>query len=124
MIEKTLRALRGAVCASNDGADIAAGAAELYDELFRRNGLAEGDILSLEFSVTQDLNALNPASALRRSGRAGEAAMMVFQEAVFRDTLPGTIRVLVLCYMDKKRPPEHVYFRGAEILRPDRTGKP
>jgi chorismate mutase len=117
--KKTLKALRGAVCAVNTEEAIQAGTIKLYDGLLKANGLAETDLVSLFFSVTPDLDTLNPAAALRQSGRAGELAMMVFQEAVVQGGLPGTIRVLVHCYMEADAPVRHVYLEGAELLRPD-----
>jgi len=119
---KELKALRGAVCSSNDKAEIADRVAELYDKLLESNGLAEKDLVSLFFSVTPDLSAANPAAALRQSGRAGELAMMVFQEAAAGSNPPGIIRVLLHCYPDSGKPAKHVYIRGAETLRPDWAG--
>jgi chorismate mutase len=117
----TLRALRGAVCSENNQEEIKKRTVELYDRLLKDNELAETELVSLFFSVTADLTALNPASALRKAGRAGEAAIMVFQEAEYIDSLAGTIRVLIHCYMDNQKPLRHVYCYGAEKLRPDRT---
>jgi chorismate mutase len=122
MKAKVLRALRGAVCTANTKEAITEGTIELYDRLLAANSLAEADLVSLFFSITADLEAHNPAAALRLSGRAGEAAMMVFQEAAVQDSLPGTIRLLLHCYMDGEEPAKHVYIRGAEKLRPDRAG--
>jgi len=116
---KFVTALRGAICSSDSKEEITQGVIELYDKLLNSNGLAEKDLISLFFSVTPDLNAVNPATALRHSGRAGELAMMVFQEAVISGGVPGTIRALVHCYMDRERPVKHVFIRGAEKLRPD-----
>ncbi|GHV71138.1 chorismate mutase [Spirochaetia bacterium] len=120
--EKRLFALRGAVCCRNDGADITNQVSILYDDLLRENGLEEGDIVSLTFSVTADLDEKNPAAALRQSGRALDAALFVTAEAPVKGGLPRTIRALLLCYLDALAVPRHVYRNGAEILRPDRGG--
>jgi len=119
---KELKALRGAICSSNDKAEIAERVAELYDKLLDSNGLAEKDLISLFFSVTPDLDAANPAAVLRRSGRAGELAMMVCQEAAAGANPPGIIRALLHCQLDSERPVKHVYLKGAEKLRPDWAG--
>jgi len=124
MGEKILKALRGAVCSADIKEEISGRTVELYDSLLAANDLAEADMVSVFFSVTGDIKAQNPAAALRQSGRAGEAAMMVSQEAAIEDSLPGTIRVLIHCYIDKEKPVKHVYIRGAEKLRPDRAGNP
>jgi chorismate mutase len=119
---KRITALRGAVQALNEEEDIVARTTALYDSLLGENGLTERDLVSLVFSVTGDLDANNPAGALRQAGRAGELAMMVFQEAAYEGSLPRIIRVLLHCYMDSGQKPRHVYINGAEVLRPDRTG--
>lgn len=121
--EKEIKALRGAICSSNDKETISQRVTELFDGLLESNGLAEKDLVSLFFSVTPDLDAQNPAAALRKSGRAGELAMMVFQEALIQNGPSGVIRVLLHCRIDGKRPLKHIYLKGAEILRPDWAGK-
>jgi chorismate mutase len=121
---KKLRALRGAFCCANSGEDIVRETAACYDRLLQENRLAEGDIVSLLFSVTPDIDAFNPAAALRRAGRGGDLALFVQQEPVFQGSLPQTIRLLVHCYMEEGSPPRHVYQNGAEVLRPDRAPDP
>jgi chorismate mutase len=116
---KKLAALRGAVRAENTEKDIADQVVRLYDGLLGDNNLAEEDIVSVIFSVTDDLNALNPAAALRSAGRAEQSALMVFREGCFSGSLPGTIRVLIHCGLEKA--PRHLYINGAEVLRPDRA---
>jgi chorismate mutase len=121
---KKLCALRGAFCCPNSAEDIIRETAACYDRLLRENRLAEGDIVSILFSVTPDIDALNPAAALRRAGRGGDLALFVQQEPVFQDSLPQVIRILVHCYIEEGRPPRHVYQNGAEALRPDRVPGP
>ena len=120
MGEKRLFALRGATQCLNTGEDIQKQVVELYDVLLEKNDLAEADLVSVIFSVTSDLNAKNPAAALRCEGRAGETVLFVTQEAAFPQSLERVIRVLVHCYLDPSRNPVHVYRNGAEALRPDR----
>ena len=119
MGEKTLKAVRGAISSANTKEEITQKTRELYDRILSANELAESDILSLFFSVTPDINALNPAGALRESGRAGEIAMMVLQEAAIQDSMPGIIRVLIHAYQAAEKSVRHVYLGKAEKLRPD-----
>ncbi|MDR1238638.1 MAG: chorismate mutase [Treponema sp.] len=121
MTGKKLFALRGACQCRNNGADIAGQIAALYDELLAANGLFEADIVSLIFSVTPDLDAQNPAAALRQSGRGGDLALLALQEAAVPGGLERTVRVLIHCYLDRDALPRHVYRNGAEVLRPDRS---
>jgi chorismate mutase len=118
---RVIRALRGAAQARNEADDIREQTAALYDRLLEANGLCETDIVSLVFSVTKDLDALNPAAALRQTGRAAELAMMALQEAEAVNSLPRTIRVLLHCYQKAGKTPRHIYRNGADILRPDRA---
>ena len=76
------------------------------------------DIVSVIFSVTSDINAKNPASALRQNGRAANTALFAVQEAAFQGSLERVVRVMIHCYLQK--PGIHVYRNGAEVLRPDR----
>lgn len=122
MMEKRLYALRGAVQCLNTADDIREQIAALYDELLERNNLREDDIVSLIFSVTDDLDALNPAAALRQTGRAGNIALFAVQEAKSRGSLERTVRALVHCYLSEGAQPRHVYRNGAEVLRPDWSG--
>jgi chorismate mutase len=121
---KRLYALRGATQCLNEAEDITRQVSALYDALFGQNNLDEGDIVSLVFSVTPDLDTLNPAAALRRAGRGGELALFCLQEAAVRGGLERVIRVLVHCYMEEGSVPRHVYRNGAEGLRPDRVYGP
>jgi chorismate mutase len=93
----------------------------LYDELLLKNNLHEEGLVSLIFSVTPDLDAINPAAALRNSGRAGDLALFALQEAPSKHSLERTIRVLIHCYLAAGDTPRHVYRNGAEVLRPDRA---
>jgi chorismate mutase len=117
---KRLYALRGAAQCKNEPGDITEQVGRLYDELLARNNLAEQDIISIQFSVTADLDALNPATGLRNYGRAGEASLFVLQEAAVRGGLERTVRTLIHCYLEEGSRPSHVYRNGAEVLRPDR----
>ncbi|MDR0524362.1 MAG: chorismate mutase [Spirochaetaceae bacterium] len=120
---KRLFGLRGAVQSENTEADIIARVSALYDELLLRNNMSEEDVASIIFSMTPDLDAQNPAAALRRTGRAQEAALFTAQEARIQGGLDRVIRVLLHCYLEEDAVPYHVYQNGAEILRPDRAAK-
>jgi len=121
MSENRLYALRGAVRCANTAEDICRQISLLYDSLLEKNRLAEKDIVSVIFSQTGDLDALNPAAALRQTGRAGDLALFAVQEAATADALPRIIRVLIHCYLPEGARPSHVYRNGAEVLRPDRV---
>jgi chorismate mutase len=121
---KRLYALRGATQCENSEEDIIRQVSALYDELLAGNKLEETEIVSLVFSVSAGLDALNPATALRRSGRGGELALFAVQEAAARGGLERIVRVLVHCYLPEASVPVHVYRNGAGLLRPDRNPVP
>jgi len=121
---KKLYALRGAVQCENTEKDICEQIALMYDELLCANKLDEENIVSVIFSVTADLNAANPCSALRKGGRAtGDTALFSVQEPESRGSVERIIRVIIHCYLDEGAAVRHVYRNGAEVLRPDRSRK-
>jgi chorismate mutase len=118
-VSKKLFALRGATQALNTAEDIEKWTVFLYDGLLKLNKLEERDIVSVVFSMTSDLDEENPAAALRHAGRARSAALFATQEAFVRGGLPRTIRALIHCYLDEGAAVRHLYYNGAEALRPD-----
>jgi chorismate mutase len=74
-------------------------------------------MVSVLFTITSDLTALNPATALRRSGLALSVPLFASAEPYIEGYLPSVVRILITYYGTKR--PEHVYLNGAEILRPD-----
>ena len=121
MNDQRLYALRGATQCRDEAADMEIQIAALYDDLLAQNHLEERNIVSLIFSVTADLTVLNPASALRHSGRASDLALFSVLEPPVHGALDHVVRVLIHAYMDAGTSPHHVYRHGAQVLRPDRA---
>ena len=120
---KKLFALRGAAQCENTQDDIINQISLMYDDLLRANNLEESGIVSVIFSVTDDLYALNPSTALRKSGRAEELALFSVQEPNSKNSVERIVRVIIHCYLEEDAKPHHVYRNGAEVLRPDRVGR-
>ena len=120
---KRLYALRGATQCENTQIDICDQVCLMFDELLRLNNLAETEIVSVIFSITSDLDAVNPASALRRRAvpLIDELALFSTQEPESKNSLERTVRVLIHCYLEEGIKAQHVYRNGAEVLRPDRV---
>jgi chorismate mutase len=117
-----LRALRGAVTVDqNDTDSILEGTEELVREVIARNELATEDIVSCIFTCTPDLDAEFPAVAARRLG-LDAVPLICAREIDVPDALPRVIRLLVHCYADDGRRPQHVYLRDAASLRRDLEG--
>ena len=72
----------------------------------------------MQFTITRDLKALNPASALREVGFA-RVPLFCAQEPQYEKALPRIIRLLLLCETSCPDPLKSVYLGGAEALRLD-----
>jgi chorismate mutase len=121
-MENRLYAVRGAVCCENTVESVSVHVPALYRALLERNGISEDDIVSVVFSVTDDLTVLNPATALRKAGLAASVPLFACAEPFIENYLPRVIRVLITFYGAKR--PEAAYLNGAEVLRPDLAGSP
>jgi len=120
---KRLYALRGATRCENTESDICAQVDAMYREMLDLNKFNEEDIVSIIFSVTGDLNVINPCTALRKTGHAqSDTALFSAQEPQYASSLERTIRVMIHCYLEEGSKVKHVYRNGAEVLRPDRIG--
>jgi chorismate mutase len=115
-----LRGLRGATTAeANTRAAILTATRELLDVLARENQIHPGDVASIYFTVTADLDAAFPATAAREMGWT-DVALLDAQAPRVSNDIPRCIRVLIHWNTDK--PPHelrHVYLRDARHLRPD-----
>ena len=124
--EKKLNAFRGAVCVENTPESITENVCLMCRELFTLNNIKAEAIVSLQFSITDDITVLNPATALRK-GNPGldvsQVPLFCTQEAKIEDGMKFVIRALLTSYVDSadgKIPERHnVYLNGAEKLRPD-----
>lgn len=119
--KKRLYGIRGAVCTENVVSSIQESVAQLAKEIYQKNKLNEEDIVSIQFTMTSDLNVLNPAAALRKAGYGTQCALFCSAEPFIEGGLKKVIRVLITTYLDDK--PVHVYTGGAEVLRPDYVSK-
>ena len=67
MQDKRLYGIRGAVCTENTAENMQKAVADLMGRIFEKNALREDDIVSVQFTLTGDLDCANPASVLRKS---------------------------------------------------------
>lgn len=115
-----VRAVRGAVFVSNETASIRAAVTKLVADMMSRNDIDESDIISIVFSLTSDIDAMNPATALRTIG-FGSVPLFCAQEPHIVNAPTGIIRVLLTCSTERQHL-EPVYENGAEHLRDDLFG--
>ena len=120
-------AVRGAVQVSENGrVAIWDASARLVGEIMKINSIREEDIVSIVFSLTEDLTKGNPAAGLRRMGFA-DVPLFCLQEARMVGGMPRVIRVLLSFEAPHRgwwkrlarRRPVPVYLDGAVKLRPD-----
>ena len=113
------KAVRGAIqVRENDASTIEEAAVRLVREVLQRNGIAENQLVSVLFSLTEDLTAANPATGLRRTGFS-ETPLFCVQEARVQGAMPRVLRVLITWDALERRAVVPVYMDGAELLRPD-----
>jgi chorismate mutase len=117
---RRFHAVRGATTvAVNDPDDILCATRELLGELTRRNRLEPDEIVSILFSVTQDLTSAFPARAARELGWS-DVPLLCMTEIPVPEALPRCIRIMLHVELDRPRGGlAPVYLRDAEGLRPD-----
>jgi chorismate mutase len=115
-----LQAIRGAVtCTENTKAEIETKTQQLVKELLARNELDHDDLVSVIFTMTDDLTAEFPATAARAVG-LGDVPLLCARELGIDHGMPRCIRVMIHCYTDTPRDRlHHVYLEGARSLRDD-----
>ncbi len=120
MIERHVRAIRGATTVNEDTAGAISVATQiLLREIATRNAIQPTDVISALFTVTSDLRSEFPARAARELGWL-DVPLLCTVEIPVPGALPRCIRVLL--HIETHRPRsaiEHVYLDGARVLRPD-----
>lgn len=121
-MSRRLFAIRGATGAENNPDSIKNNVCQMCLELFRLNGLSQMDFVSIQFTITDDLDSMNPAAALRKGQSefdVSQIPLFCSQEPKIKNSPEKMIRVLVTVYMDEASLPIPVYINGGEKLRPD-----
>lgn len=112
--------IRGATSVpGNSEEEILHATRELLEKMVDGNDIRVEKIVSVIFTVTQDLNAAYPARAARDLGWR-ETPLLCAQDINVPGSLPRCIRVLLHAEVDRK--PDrlrHVYLGAAKSLRPD-----
>jgi chorismate mutase len=118
-----VRAARGAIVVVHDDAETVFDATErLLAAVLERNEVEAGDIISVLFTVTDDLRSAFPAEAARRMG-LGRVPLMCAQEIPVEGSMPSVIRLLAHFHSERTLEEiAHVYLDGAESLRDDLDG--
>jgi len=119
--EWRVRGLRGAITVSQNSAEaIAEAVDELLDVLETQNQVDPAEIVSATFSVTQDLDAVFPATVARRRPGWGQVPLIDVQQMQVTNSLDRCIRVLI--HLNTPMPQNTLrpaYLRLAAKLRPE-----
>ena len=114
------RGIRGAITVeTNTENAILSATRTLLEQIVAANELIIGDIASVTFTATADLDAVYPAVAAREMGWT-HTPLLCMQELAVQGSLPRCIRVLI--HWNTERAPDeirHVYLGEARKLRPD-----
>lgn len=119
-----LSAIRGAVTSDNTKESIQVQTVRLVKELIEANNLKLEDFVTIQFTLTKDLDELNPATALRLGKEElpydlSSVPLFCAQEAYIKGGLEKVIRVLITGYFGDVKNLKFVYLDGAKVLRPD-----
>ncbi len=116
----SIRAIRGATKLVSDSAiEMDEAVAELLMAMIERNAIDLDDVISVFFTATPDIHSAFPAAAARKLGWK-DIPLMCSVEMNVSGSLQPVIRVMMQVNSDKLRSEiQHVYLRGAEVLRLD-----
>ena len=118
---KKVTAIRGATTSSgNTSNEIENSVIELINELILRNNMDPKNILSITFTVTNDLDACFPASIARKHFGLDSVAFLDCQQMYLSDDVDFCIRLMALVILPTNSSINHPYLRGASNLRSDR----
>ena len=112
--------IRGATTVEHNNAEkIIEATKELLVKIEEKNNLIKGNVISILFSSTKDLNVEYPAKAARLLGYT-QCGLMCFNEMEVVGSIKKCIRVMVLYQGSlKQEEVKHVYLKNAKTLRPD-----
>lgn len=116
-----IRGIRGATTVlSNTEEEILNKTEILLREMVQSNSVEPSDIASIIITVTDDIDAVFPAKAMRRLVGFTFVPVMCAKEIAVPNSLPLCIRIMMSVNTDAS-PHEikHIYQEGATNLRPD-----
>jgi chorismate mutase len=115
-----VRAIRGATCLTADDADEMRDAVgELVSAMLTKNSIEAESVVSVILTATPDLTSTFPAEGARQIGLT-DVPLLCAQEMDVRGALPRVVRVMMHADIDQPRSEiQHVYLRGAKVLRQD-----
>ena len=118
---RKLTAIRGATTTKGDSDFFIKNAViELIQELIALNNLKQENIISITFTVTNDLTSCFPAAIARKFFNFDSVAFLDCQQMFVPNDVDFCIRLMALVNLEATRQPTHPYLHGSSKLRPDR----
>jgi chorismate mutase len=119
-VPRAVRALRGATTVEADTEQqMVERVTTLLKEMWARNDVHHDDLISIVFTVTDDIRSTFPATAARTIG-LGDVPLLCSREIPVPGSMPLCVRVLVHLETEKPRAElHHVYLERAKSLRDD-----
>ena len=116
-----IRGIRGAITIEiNEKSQIESKTEFLLREMIQQNNLEAESIASILISVTDDIDAGFPATAVRRFSGFTYVPVMCMREIPVPGSLPLAIRIMIHANTDTaQKDIKHIYLEGATVLRPD-----
>lgn len=116
-----LRGVRGAITIEeNTESEIVHATERLMNEVIASNDIRPEDVASVFISVTEDIDAVFPARALRLIEGWTFVPVMCMREIPVVDSLKKCIRVMLHINTEKgQKEIHHVYLERAVVLRSD-----
>jgi chorismate mutase len=116
-----IRGIRGATTVtSNSEEEILDRTEALIREMVQENKVEPSDIASVIISVTDDINAVFPAKAMRRLVGFTFVPVMCVKEIPVPDSLPFCVRIMMTVNTSvSPHEVNHIYQQNAIVLRPD-----
>ena len=121
-MDQRLKGIRGATCSDNTKEEISKYVCQMVNEIIEKNNIDVSNIVSIQFTMTNDLDALNPATAIRTGNLhydVSHVPLFCSAEPYIKGGMEYVIRCLVLCYMNEYSETQNIYINGAQRLRPD-----
>lgn len=114
------KGIRGATQVDADRPEsILSATRELLSTIAEINAVTSQDVVACFFTTTPDLTAQFPALAARQFGWV-DVPLLGSTEMAVPSAPERILRVLLLVEWSEDRPaPQHVYLKGAVVLRPD-----
>jgi chorismate mutase len=122
-VPRAVRALRGATTVDADTKEqVSQRVVALLEEMWARNEVHHDDLISIIFTVTDDICSTFPATAARAIG-LGDVPLICAREIPVPGSMPLCIRVLAHLETELSRDAlQHVYLERAKSLRDDLPG--